>query len=157
MTATPHPDAMDEASKAGFSTMQAEHLVKLVNSLHSFRARCLIVAFSISILFIFIGLIVILAATHSNGSRIDTGFASVSRQIDTGSTSVSRRLGTATVQATADYAVVSRRINDLNTRIDETNTRIGDTVVQLQALIRANSEHLARIEKLLKERLPPAQ
>ena len=129
MTATPHPEAMDETHKAGFSTTQAEDLVELANSLH---ARSLTWAIGISVTAVVTALILILIVTLSLNSRFDTGFTTV-----------------------------SSRINNLNTRIsariDKTNTRIGDTAVQLQALIRANREHLARIEKLLNERLPTAQ
>ena len=140
MTATPHPEAMDETHKAGFSTTQAEDLVELANSLH---ARSLTWAIGISVTAVVTALILILIVTLSLNSRFDTGFTTVSSRFDTG------------------FTTVSSRINNLNTRIsariDKTNTRIGDTAVQLQALIRANREHLARIEKLLNERLPTAQ
>ena len=140
MTATPHPEAMDETHKAGFSTTQAEDLVELANSLH---ARSLTWAIGISVTAVVTAFILILIVTLSLNSRFDTGFTTVSSRFDTG------------------FTTVSSRINNLNTRIsariDKTNTRIGDTAVQLQALIRANREHLARIEKLLNERLPTAQ
>ena len=151
MTATPHPEAMDETHKAGFSTTQAEDLVELANSLH---ARSLTWAIGISVTAVVTALILILIVTLSLNSRFDTGFTTVSSRFDTGFTTVSSRFDTG-------FTTVSSRINNLNTRIsariDKTNTRIGDTAVQLQALIRANREHLARIEKLLNERLPTAQ
>ena len=147
MTATPHPEAMDETHKAGFSTTQAEDLVELANSLH---ARSLTWAIGISVTAVVTAFILILIVTLSLNSRFDTGFTTVSNRFTAVNNSIND-LNTRT----------SARIDDLNTRIsariDKTNTRIGDTAVQVQALIRANREHLARIEKLLNERLPTAQ
>ena len=76
MTATPHPEAMDETHNAGFSTTQAEDLVKLANSFH---ARSLTWAIGISVTAVVTAFILILIVTLSLNSRFNTGLTTVRR------------------------------------------------------------------------------
>ena len=168
MTAMSHPNTMEETQEAGFTTMQAKHLHKLLNSL---RSRALTWATGISITTILTGIALILMVSLSNGSRLDTSFAAVINRFDAADAqmeshfdAIDANFAAAAVQTESRFDAIDANVAAVNQRFDTLITRMDDRtdalITQMDTLITRMdtlTAHLVDIEKLINERLPPAQ